>query len=79
MRISFACGATKMTANGHEFFTNNIYESFMDIYGHSRSVADKKHEQFRLEKYLCHLRYLCDNKKISVKKSISVKSKTKSL
>ena len=47
----------------------------MDIYGHSRSVADKKHEQFRSEKYLCHLRYLCDNKKISVKKSISVKSK----
>ena len=39
----------------------------------------KNHEQFRLEKYLCHLRYLCDNKKISVKKSISVKSKTKSL
>ena len=34
----------------------------MDIYGHSRSVADKKHEQFRSEKYLCHLRYLCDNK-----------------
>ena len=34
----------------------------MDIYGHSRSVADKKHEQFRLEKYLCHLRYLCDKK-----------------
>ena len=22
----------------------------------------KNHEQFRLEKYLCHLRYLCDNK-----------------
>ena len=39
----------------------------MDIYGHSLSVADKKHEQFRSEKYLCHLCYLCDNKKISVK------------
>ena len=23
----------------------------------------KKHEQFRSEKYLCHLCYLCDNKK----------------
>ena len=43
------------------------------------SQTKKSHEQFRLEKYLCHLRYLCDNKKISVKKSISVKSKTKSL
>ena len=37
----FACGATRMTVNGHEFFMNNIYESFMNIYGHSCSVADK--------------------------------------
>ena len=33
-----------MTANGHEFFMNNIYESFMDIYEHSCGVADKKNK-----------------------------------
>ena len=55
----FACGATRMTVNGHalgsaatkgtqEFFMNNIYESFMYIYGHSCSVADKNiHGQFK--------------------------------
>ncbi len=66
-----------MTANGHEFFTNNIYESFMDIYGHSRSVADKKnHEQFRLEKKSVKSVKSVVKKNLRVNlKSIRVKSK----
>ena len=30
-----------MLKNEHEFFMNNIYESFMDIYGHLRDAVGK--------------------------------------
>ena len=51
----------------------------MDIYGHSRSVADKKNTNNSGQKNICVICVICATIKISVKKSISVKSKTKSL
>ena len=35
----FVCDATRMLTNEHEFFMNNIYETFMVIYGHFCSAA----------------------------------------
>ena len=54
MDIFFVCDATRMTINEHtlgsaalatkgtqELFTNNIYETFMVIYGHLRDAVGK--------------------------------------
>ena len=69
-----------MTINDHKCLINIIHEKFVFIREHSRSVADKKHEQFRSEKYL---RYLCDKKnqreeinQCEIKNQIIMKNKT---
>jgi len=41
MDIFFVCDATRMTINEHKLFTNNIYETFMVIYGHLRDAVGK--------------------------------------